>query len=228
MLVMAPAILDKVFVGLQNKMNTAKPAVQKLFAAGLQAGAENFDSGGVGAPFVYNALVFKKVQALLGGQLKCVITGSAPLAPGIQRFAQTAFNCPVRQGYGLTETCASSCIAEVCDNTTGVVGTPTTSTCIKLRDWPEGGYQLSDAHDPAIGMPRGEILIGGSMVCQGYLVDPTNPDPEVVQKNKTEFETDSRGIRFFATGDIGQITPEVRRRLSFIPYSCSAPHTPML
>ena len=35
-----------------------------------------------------------------------------------------------------------------------------------------------------------------------------NPDPEVVQKNKTDFETDGRGIRFFATGDIGQITPE--------------------
>ena len=46
------------------------------------------------------------------------------------------------------------------------------------------------------------------MVCQGYLVDPSNPDPEVVQKNLTEFETDSRGIRFFCTGDIGQVTPE--------------------
>merc|ERR1719240_1464812 len=46
------------------------------------------------------------------------------------------------------------------------------------------------------------------MVCQGYLVDPANPDAEVVAKNKTEFETDSRGIRFFCSGDIGQITPE--------------------
>ena len=208
LLVMAPAILDKVFVGLQNKMKAAKPVVQKLFAAGIKAGEANFDSGGVGAPFAYNAVVFKKVQALLGGKLKCVITGSAPLAPGIQKFAQTAFNCPVRQGYGLTETCASSCIAEVCDNSTGQVGTPTTPTCIKLRDWPEGGYLLSDANDPNIGMPRGEVLIGGAMVCQGYLVDPSNPDPEVVQKNKTDFETDGRGIRFFATGDIGQITPE--------------------
>ena len=55
-------------------------------------------------------------------------------------------------------------------------------------------------------MPRGEILIGGAMVCQGYLVDPSDPDPEVVQKNLTEFETDSRGVRFFCTGDIGQVT----------------------
>jgi len=148
------------------------------------------------------------VQALLGGSVKACITGSAPLAPGVQKFAQTCFNCPIRQGYGLTETCASSCIGEVFDNATGQVGTPTSCTCIKLRDWPEGGYQLADAHDPNIGMPRGEILIGGAMVSQGYLVDPSDPDPDVVQKNKTEFEVDSRGIRFFCTGDIGQITPE--------------------
>ena len=58
-------------------------------------------------------------------------------------------------------------------------------------------------------MPRGEILIGGAMVCQGYLVDPENPDAEVVAKNKSDFEVDAKtGIRFFCTGDIGQVTPE--------------------
>ena len=85
-----------------------------------QAGIKRYDAGGIGAPFLYNAIVFKKVQALLGGKLRAVITGSAPLAPGIQKFAQTVFNCPVRQGYGLTETCAPSCIAEPCDNTCGL------------------------------------------------------------------------------------------------------------
>merc|ERR1719231_1381495 len=45
------------------------------------------------------------------------------------------------------------------------------------------------------------------MVSQGYLVDPSNPDAEVVQKNKTEFVVDERGLRFFCSGDIGQVTP---------------------
>ena len=31
-------------------------------------------------------------------------TGSAPLSPAIQKFVQSVFNCPVRQGYGCTET----------------------------------------------------------------------------------------------------------------------------
>ncbi len=43
-------------------------------------------------------------------------------------------------------------------------------------------------------------------VCQGYLVDATNPDAEVVAKNESEFET-IEGVRYFCTGDVGQITP---------------------
>jgi len=43
-------------------------------------------------------------------------------------------------------------------------------------------------------------------VCDGYLVDPQNPDPDIVAKNKEDFVTID-GIRYFCTGDIGQITP---------------------
>ena len=144
------------------------PTVQKLFAAGIAAGEANFAKGIIGAPWFYNKIVFKKVQALLGGKLKFAGTGSAPLAPKAQMFVQTAFNCPVRQGYGLTETCGASCTQNACDNTSGVVGPPTASTVIKLKDWEEGMYKISDANRPDIGMPRGEVLIGGPMVRMGY------------------------------------------------------------
>ena len=208
-MVFAPAVLDKVYAGLNAKIKASSPAIQKLFAAGMAAGEANFANGVVGAPWFYNKVVFKKVQALLGGRLKFAGTGSAPLAPKAQMFVQTAFNCPVRQGYGLTETCGASCTQNACDNTSSVVGPPTASTVIKLVDWPEGNYLLSDANKPEIGMPRGEILIGGPMVCQGYLVDPAKPDAEVVKKNKEEFSgPDANGIRWFHTGDVGQITPD--------------------
>jgi len=206
LMVFAPAVLDKVYVGLDLKMKANSKLVQTLFKWGLAAGEKRFAAGQIGSSYLYNKIVFKKVQALLGGKLKACITGSAPLSPSIQKFAQTCFNAPVRQGYGLTETCASSCIGEACDSSTGVIGPPTTATSIKLRDWEEGGYRLSDANLPGVEMPRGEILIGGPMVCQGYLVDPNNPDPEVIAKNKTEFVVDADGVRYFCTGDIGQVT----------------------
>jgi hypothetical protein len=99
----------------------SKPIIQKLFAAGMAAGEANFAKGVIGAPWFYNKIVFKKVQALLGGKMKFAGTGSAPLAPKAQMFVQTAFNCPVRQGYGLTETCGASCTQNACDNSSGVV-----------------------------------------------------------------------------------------------------------
>jgi long-chain acyl-CoA synthetase len=45
-------------------------------------------------------------------------------------------------------------------------------------------------------MRRGEILIGGPAVCDGYLVDPENPDPDIVAKNKEDFVTID-GMRHF-------------------------------
>jgi long-subunit acyl-CoA synthetase (AMP-forming) len=109
-MVFAPAILDKVQVALNAKISSSSPIVQTLFKWGLAAGESNFQKGVVGAPWYYNKIVFKKVQTLLGGRVIFAATGSAPLAPQTQRFAQTAFNAPCRQGYGLTETCATSCI----------------------------------------------------------------------------------------------------------------------
>mmetsp|Transcript_27488 Transcript_27488/g.87432 ORF Transcript_27488/g.87432 Transcript_27488/m.87432 type:complete len:478 (-) Transcript_27488:605-2038(-) len=208
MMVFAPAILDKVQVALHAKISSSSPIVQTLFKWGLAAGESNFFQGVVGAPWYYNKIVFKKVQALLGGRVVFAATGSAPLAPQTQRFIQTAFNAPTRQGYGLTETCATSCIQVGCDNSSGVVGPPTSSCAIKLLDWAEGNYLNSDEHDPAVGMRRGEVLIGGPTVCMGYLVDPSKPDPDVIKKNNEDFSVDADGMRWFHTGDIGQINKD--------------------
>ena len=73
-------------------------------------------------------------------------------------------------------------------------------------DWEEGGYRFSDKDDPAIGASRGEILIGGTLVTTGYLVDESNPDPEIVEKNEHDFKTDENGLRWFYTGDIGKVS----------------------
>ena len=208
MLIFAPAVLDKVYAGINAKVNAAGGLKKKLFELGVASGVANAAKGVIGAGPILNALVFKKVQALLGGKLKVAFAGSAPLAPKVQLFVQTCFDCPIRQGYALTETTCAGTIQEACDNSTSVVGSPLACGCLQLRDWAEGNYLLSDETKPGIMMRRGEVLIGGPAVCQGYLVDEANPDPEIVAKNKDDFFVDANKTRWFCTGDIGQITPD--------------------
>ena len=203
--VAAPAVLDKVFVAVKGKFAALSGWKARNAQAGLVHGKEVYAAGGVGTKGLLAKLIFKKVKGLLGGKVEVMLTGSAPLSADVQMFMQSVFGCPVRQGYGLTETCAASCIAVSEDNTTYQVGPPQESACIRLRDWEEGNYTAADEKDPKIGFRRGEVLIGGPTVCSGYLVDKDSPDPEIVEKNNTEF-TVIDGIRYFCTGDIGQFT----------------------
>jgi len=203
--VAAPAVLDKVLIAIKAKFAATSNLVQGFVASGLASGAAKFDRGGMGTNHLIAKIIFRKAQKLLGGCVELMLTGSAPLAPEVQKFVQTVFACRVRQGYGLTETCAATCITLADDNSVSSVGPPQESACIRLRDWEEGGYKNADKDNKEIGMRRGEILIGGPTIAQGYLVDKDDPDPDIVAKNNDDFVTID-GIRYFCTGDIGQFT----------------------
>jgi long-subunit acyl-CoA synthetase (AMP-forming) len=106
-MVFAPTVLDRVRQTVDARLAAAKPLKRRLAAAAMAAGQRDFAKGLIGAPPLWNALVFKKVQALIGGNVKLMICGSAPLSAETQRFAQVAFNCPVR----CVAFCAHACAA---------------------------------------------------------------------------------------------------------------------
>ena len=108
-MVFAPTILDRVRSAVQAKVQAASPVAQSIFNAALEAGYAEFDAGRIGAPPLWNALAFRKVQALIGGRVTLMITGSAPLSRETQRFVQSVFNCPVRQGYGVRFFASTRC-----------------------------------------------------------------------------------------------------------------------
>lgn len=192
----APAVLDKVYAAVMRKVQGS--AVSKfLFSQALDEGKSRFEKGLVGAGSFWNSLVMKKIQALIGGRVRFCASGSAPLSKDVQIFVQTCFNCPVRQGYGCTETGGGSAIANLQDNTPGVVGGPTPVTYVRLRDWAEGNYVWGDGR-------RGEILLGGPSTATGYYGMP--------EKTKEDFIT-VNGIRYFCTGDIGEIDQQGRIKI---------------
>lgn len=63
--------------------------------------------------------LFKPIRALLGGRLRFVLSGGAPLAPETHKSLKTTLCCPVLQGYGLTETCAATTVMDPDDNSLG-------------------------------------------------------------------------------------------------------------
>lgn len=58
---------------------------------------------------------------ILGGRIRFILSGGAPLAPETHRILRAVLCSPVLQGYGLTETCAATTIMDMEDNSTGMV-----------------------------------------------------------------------------------------------------------
>ena len=44
---------------------------------------------------MWDKIVFKKIQDLLGGRVKSIITGAAPISPPVLRFLRLAFGATV-------------------------------------------------------------------------------------------------------------------------------------
>lgn len=111
----------------------------------------------------YDKLVFRKIAAILGGQVRYMITGSAPIDVSVLEFLKICFCCTFFEGYGLTETSAAGSITWANDPILGHVGGPL--PCIKWRllDLPEMNYLSTDKP-----YPRGELCFKGKSVTSGY------------------------------------------------------------
>jgi len=52
----------------------------------------------------YDAVFFSKMKGMLGGNVRAIVTGSAPIDRNVMDFLKICFCCPIGEGYGLTET----------------------------------------------------------------------------------------------------------------------------
>lgn len=73
---------------------------------------------------ILDALIFKKMRSLVGGRIRLLLSGGAPLSPSTHDYVRNALSLPLVQGYGLTETCACGTIMDSDDNTVGRTGPP--------------------------------------------------------------------------------------------------------
>ena len=146
-----PRLIEKVYDKIIAGGGQKSGLIKRLFFWAVKK-AQSFEVGqskGIG-DLVAEKLVYSKIKASLGGEVRAIVSGSAALQIRLAKFFW-GIGIPVLEGYGLTET---SPIVSV--NTLLPKGTKF-GTIGKLLE----GVQVRIAQD-------GEILVKGPNVMMGY------------------------------------------------------------
>jgi len=184
-----PLILERIYKSIVDTMRRQGWAAEELFHY-FVAYKMKWQDRGFDTP-ILNKTLFRKIRYFLGGRVRLLLSGGAPLSPDTHSLVRTCLCVPLMQGYGLTETTACASVTSIHDRTTGRAGAPLLNVKMKIVSWEEGNYLVTDKPNP-----RGEIHIGGDNVALGYF--------ENEEKTKEDFY-DEDDTRWFRTGDIGEV-----------------------
>lgn len=181
-------IEERVTSSLQGKSFLARSLFQQALAAKIR----RLRSSGVPQHPLWDKIVFDKFKNLMGGRVRLMLTGSAPLDPQTLERMRAFFCCWIVEGYGMTETMGASFLTwNVYDNNPGQVGGVLPSLEFCLLDVSETMNKYS-IRDP---IPKGELCVRGSTVFRGYFRN----------KKETENAVDKDG--WLHTGDIAALLP---------------------
>ncbi len=150
-----PRLLEKVFDKIVAKGNELTGLKKGLFFWALNLG-ENYRPYNRNNAWYYfklsfaRKLIFSKWKEALGGQLKFMVSGSAPLQEKLINVF-TAAGMPIYEGYGMTET----------------------SPGVSINDLRNGGLKVGTVGKVLQGVEvkiakDGEILVKGSNIMMGY------------------------------------------------------------
>ncbi|XP_060524665.1 fatty acid CoA ligase Acsl3-like [Cylas formicarius] len=184
-----PLILDRISKGIHEKVKKSGSFKKLLFKFAydykIRWTARGFKTR------IIDRIVFSNIQMILGGRMKYILTGGAPLSADTQKEITTCLCAHVIQGYGLTESTSAACVENITTMQYGRVGPPCSTCLVKIVNWDEGNYTVQDKP-----WPRGEMIVGGDNVAAGYYKLPG--------KSKEDFYEEG-GKRWFRTGDIGEV-----------------------
>jgi len=153
----APRIFEKVYNKTVTTALEAGGTKARIFSWAVGVGKQKVALEQAGKPVGFalktqfalaERLVFSKLQSRLGGRLRVLVSGSAPLSRDIAEFFAAA-NLPIMEGYGLTESSAANFVNRMGKLKIGTVGQPL------------GDLECRIDTD-------GEILLRGAPVMRGY------------------------------------------------------------
>ncbi|XP_071829175.1 long-chain-fatty-acid--CoA ligase 1-like isoform X2 [Apostichopus japonicus] len=163
--IVVPRVLNRIYDKVNSGVKEANVVKRTLFNWAFSSKKAALLSTGIPtADTMWDRLVFKKLQMLLGGQVKLMLTGAAPVSGEVLTFMRVVFGVTLIEGYGQTESTAGATTTIGGDANTGHVGPPLPCNMIKLVDVPEKDYFAKD--------DKGEVCFKGSNVFKGYYKKP--------------------------------------------------------
>lgn len=187
-----PRVLDRIYSGLKQKISAGGLLRNTLFNIAYKYKQYNLWKGikTLEAAPICDKIVFGKVKQGLGGNVRLILSGAAPLSTHVEAYLRVVTCAHVLQGYGLTETCAGTFVSlpnEI--SMLGTVGPPVPNVDVCLESVPEMGY------DALSSTPRGEICIRGKTLFSGYY-------------KREDLTKEVLVDGWFHTGDVGEWQPD--------------------
>ncbi|KAG7480745.1 hypothetical protein MATL_G00059440 [Megalops atlanticus] len=186
-----PRLLNRIYDKIVGSVTS--PLRRAVLHYAVRRKQAELSSGVVRNNSLWDRLVFNKIQASLGGNLRFILTASAPISPTVLSFLRATLGCLIFEGYGQTECTAGCTFSMPGDWTAGHVGAPLPCAMVKLADIPDMNYYAKNG--------EGEICIRGHSVFRGYLRD----------EERTAEALDSEG--WLHSGDVGQWLPNGTLRI---------------
>lgn len=101
-----PRVLNRIAAQIEMQM-AGDGFKAKLLRRAVESKLAYHDVDGQVTHAFWDRLVFRKVRALLGGNVELIISGSAPIRPEVLKLLRVALVADVREGYGATENMAT-------------------------------------------------------------------------------------------------------------------------
>jgi long-chain acyl-CoA synthetase len=153
-----PRVFEKIYNSAEQKAEgEGKGRIFRLAADTAVTYSQALDAGSPGLLLrgkhaVFDALVYGKLRAAMGGAVQYAVSGGAPLGPRLGHFFR-GIGVTVLEGYGLTETTAPATVNTPELIKIGTVGPPLPGVAVAIAD-------------------DGEILIKGNNVFAAYRNNP--------------------------------------------------------